>query len=691
MSGSDSNQGRVRLGALLILLATTLAYSNSFHGPFILDDHAAVTDNPTIRTLWPPGQALSPRPGTAAVEGRPLVNFSLAINYAIGGLDVRGYHATNLAIHILAGLVLFGVVRRTLALRPAHASAVAPAKEEGSGSPLQVEAGVAPGPPHDGIHADMGRARCHPRRFAKPVQPAANAGALAIHATGIAFTIALLWTLHPLQTESVTYIVQRAEALGGLTYLFALYAVLRGENSSHPRWWYLASVAACAVGAGCKEILLTAPVVVLLFDRIFLSTSWRQVLGKSGLFYLGLAASWLILGILKVTQHGVYVEGMPQTEQIQPTLELLWQPAALLNYLRVKLWADVTCTPWTYLLTQPGVILHYLRLALWPDHLCLSYNWPFATSIAAVWPQATAILAMLALTAWALLRHPRWGFLGVWFFIILAPSSSILPIQDAAFEHRLYLPLAAVIIALVIPAAHLAAPHPRARRALAILAAAIALALGARTYTRNHDYRSALAIWDNALRQRPNNPAALHARGAAYANLGQYDRATADLNALLALEPENADAHASLADVFVHLGDPQSAMRHFARAVSIRPGTFNAQIGLANLLLMDGQAEAAIERAQLAVQMRPDRAEGHSALGIALCSRGRIGEGLPYLQEAARLNPQHAETRNNLGRALALLGRLPEAEAELAEAIRLNPGYADAIRNLNAIRQEPRP
>jgi len=646
MSGSDSNQGRVRLGALLILLATTLAYSNSFHGPFILDDHAAVTDNPTIRTLWPPGQALSPRAGTAAVEGRPLVNFSLAINYAIGGLDVRGYHATNLAIHILAGLVLFGVVRRTLARHRA----------EGSGAGL-------------------------------PDMPST----LSRHATGIAFTIALFWTLHPLQTESVTYIVQRAEALGGLTYLFALYAVLRGENSSHPRWWYLASVAACAIGAGCKEILLTAPVVVLLFDRIFLSTSWRQVLGKSGLFYLGLAASWLILGILKVTQHGVYVEGMPQTEQIQPTLELLWQPAALLNYLRVKLWADVTCTPWTYLLTQPGVILHYLRLALWPDHLCLSYNWPFATSLAAVWPQATTILTMLALTTWALLRHPRWGFLGVWFFIILAPSSSILPIQDAAFEHRLYLPLAAVIIALVLPAAHLAAPHPRARRALAILAAAIALALGARTYARNHDYRSALAIWDNALRQRPNNPAALHARGAAYANLGQYDRAMDDLNALLALEPENADAHASLADVFVHLGDPQSAMRHFAKAVAIRPGTFNAQIGLANLLLMHGQAEAAIEHAQLAVRMRPDRAEGHSALGIALCSLGRIDEGLPYLQEAVRLNPHHAETRNNLGRALALLGRLPEAEAQLTEAIRLNPGYADAIRNLDAIRQERRP
>lgn len=678
MSGSVSNTQRVRWGALIILLAGIAAYSNSFHGPFILDDHAAVVDNPTIRTLWPPGQALSPRAGTAAVEGRPIVNLSLAINYAIGGLDVRGYHATNLAIHLLAGLVLFGVLRRTLSRLRAAPSA-------------EAAAGVAPGPPHHGTQADTGRARRHPRRAAWLFQWTASEGALSRHATAIAFTVALLWTLHPLQTESVTYIVQRAEALGGLTYLFALYAVLRGEDSSHPRWWYLASVAACAIGAGCKEILLTAPLVVLLFDRIFLSSSWRQVLGKSGVFYLGLAASWVILGILKVTQHGVYVEGMPQTEQIRPTFDLLWQPAALLNYLRVKLWADVTCTPWTYLITQPGVILHYLRLALWPDQLCLSYNWPFAPNLAAVWPQAAALTALLALTAWALLRHPRWGFLGFWFFIILTPSSSILPIQDAAFEHRLYLPLAAVLLAIVIPVALLAAPHPRARRALAILAAAAALALGTRTYLRNHDYRSAVAIWGNVLRQRPDNPAALHGRGAAYANLGQYDLALQDLHALLALEPGNADAHASLADVFLHLGDPDAALRHFAEAVRIRPGTFNAQVGLANLLLMDGQIDAALERARIAAQMRPDRPEGHSALGIALCTQGRIAEGLPHLQEAARLNPRNAETRNNLGRAFALLGRLPEAEAELAEAVRLKPGYADAIRNLEAIRREGRP
>jgi hypothetical protein len=157
---------------LLIAAAALCAYANSFSGPLVLDDIPSIADNPTIRHL---GTAFWPSTLTTG-GGRPVLNLSLALNYAISGTAVWSYHAVNLAIHILAGWVLFGIVRRALAPRPG--------------------AKAAP----------------------------------------IALSLALLWVLHPLQTESVTYIVQRAESLMGLLYLLTLYGFIRGAETGSRRW-----------------------------------------------------------------------------------------------------------------------------------------------------------------------------------------------------------------------------------------------------------------------------------------------------------------------------------------------------------------------------------------------------------------------------------------------------------------------
>jgi hypothetical protein len=166
---------------LLVVAAGLLAYHNSFTGPFIYDDGPSIRENPTIHQLWPIWQALSPpHSGAITVEGRPLINLSFAINYALGGYHVWGYHALNLTIHILAGLTLLGIVRRTL-LQPR----------------LRERFGAA--------------------------------------ANGLALATAVLWTVHPLQTESVTYIVQRAESMMGLFYLLTLYCFIRSAESPQPR------------------------------------------------------------------------------------------------------------------------------------------------------------------------------------------------------------------------------------------------------------------------------------------------------------------------------------------------------------------------------------------------------------------------------------------------------------------------
>ena len=217
----------------LIVLATVLAYRNSFSGPFIFDD-LAISQNPTIRELWPIWKPLCPPNHGEPVTGRPLLNLSFAVNYAVSGLNVRGYHVANLAIHVLAALLLFGILRRTFLLRSLGNSQIP--------TPIYF-----------------------------------------------ALAIALLWAVHPLQTESVTYIVQRAESLVGLFYLLTLYCFIRGATWGRGRYWYAAAVLACLLGMASKEVMVSAPLIVLLYDRAFLAGSLREAWRRRYGFYLALA------------------------------------------------------------------------------------------------------------------------------------------------------------------------------------------------------------------------------------------------------------------------------------------------------------------------------------------------------------------------------------------------------------------
>ena len=227
-------------GGLLACVAL-VAYQNSFSVPLIFDDLPAIRDNPTIRQL---GSALSPPHGSGLpVDGRPVVNLTLAINYAFGGLEVRGYHLVNLAIHLAAALVLFGIVRRTL------------------------------------------RQPAWRQRYQDAALP-------------LAFMSAALWAVHPLQTEAVTYVVQRAESLMGLLYLLTLYGFIRSADPGASRGWPILAIASCGLGMASKEVMVSAPLMVLLYDRTFVAGSFREAWRQRRGLYAGLAASWLLLGWL---------------------------------------------------------------------------------------------------------------------------------------------------------------------------------------------------------------------------------------------------------------------------------------------------------------------------------------------------------------------------------------------------------
>ncbi len=444
--------------------------------------------------------------------------------------------------------------------------------------------------------------------------------------TGPALAIALVWAVHPLATESVTYVVQRAESSMALCYLATLYAVIRGAASRRPTPWYAAAIAACALGMLCKPVMVTAPIVVLLYDRVFLAGSWTRAWRERRGLYVGLFATWAILAALLAGQE---------------------HESATTAGFAIR---DVTFGE--FVRSQPGVVLHYLALVVWPHGLVLDYGWPPAEGFSGVVLPTLALVGGVAALLVALRDQPRLAFLVVAFVLVLAPSSSVVPIRDLAFEHRMYLPLAPLVALLVVGAwalirrARLPAPTERAvaTAAIAIVVAVLTLL----TIDRNHDYRSPVAMWTDVTQKRPANARAHSNLAQALVQDHQVDDGIAAAKTALRLDPTRADAH-------VHLSHALEMQQQYR----------------------DAEAHAAE-----AVRLDPTSAEAHNNLGVALADQNRYAEAEPRYVEALRLRPAYAEAKNNLGVARMEAHRFAEAAALYRDAIRLAPDYVEPYSNL---------
>ncbi|MBI5769740.1 MAG: tetratricopeptide repeat protein [Verrucomicrobia bacterium] len=591
---APDSRARVWLAAGLIALAGLVAYAHSFHGPFILDDLPAIAENPTIRDLPAWRQVLSPPTNGETVTGRPLLNLSFALNVALGGHDVRGFHALNLALHLAAGLVLFGLVRRTLR---------------------------------------------------RPLAPPA----LRAHALPLAAAVAVLWTVHPLATESVTYIAQRAESLVGLFYLLTLYGFIRSVDSPAAAAWRIASVAACLLGMATKEVMVTAPLLVLLYDRTFVAGSFATALRSRRGYYASLAATWVLLGWLALrtgTRGGTAGFGLG-------------------------------VTPWNYALTQCDAIVRYVVLAAWPHPLVIDYGLDVVKSSFAVWPQGLALLVALAATIVALRRWPAAGFLGAWFFALLAPSSSFIPVATQTMaEHRMYLPVAALVTGAV------ALGFLLFRRRLWWTAALCLLIGGTLTARRNLDYRSRLGIWSDTRAKRPLNPRAHQEYALALFHAGRVAESLPPFAEAIRLFPGYAAAHHNLASSLLALGRLDDAAQHYARAARLKPTLPEPHDMLGNIRAQQGRWPEAAGHYADALRLRPQLTEARIHLANALVFTDRPAEAAAHYALALREVPGTAELHNNHGVALLRSDRPAEAAQQFSAALRLDPQNRDAASNL---------
>jgi tetratricopeptide (TPR) repeat protein len=546
----------IKFAPLLIVVVGIVAYSNILQAPFIYDDRYHILENPRIRELWPPGQLVGH-------TSRPVVLLSLALNYALGGLNPLGYHVFNIAVHILAGLVLYGILRRT-------------------------------------FNAPVLSSRWH------------------VASSCLAVLIASVWVVHPLETESVTYTIQRGESLMGLFYLLTLYCAIRVPGSPNASWWKCAAVTSCLLGMGSKGgVMITAPLIALLYDRTFVSRSWRELITQRWGFYAALVATWI--------SYPVMLSAAPEE----------WKESAGFGY---------GASPLQYAMTQPKVILHYLRLSLWPDQLCLDYGWPLAGGAGEVLPYLLVLAGLIAATAYACRKKPALGFLGAAFFIILIPTSSFIPIADVAVEHRMYLSLAAVIT-LIVTISFVLIQRPVY---LWLAGGLVVILLTAATIHRNGDYSSKLAIWTDAVEKSPHNPR------------GQYDLGEA-------LEENN---------------NFPEAIAHYRLAIQENPNYADALTNLGHLLVVSGKATDSVPYLRKAIAIKPDLAAAHNNLALAFAEQGNIPEAVAHWEQAIKWKPGFAEPHNNLGIIYAQQGSIQDAVAEWEKALQLDPNLSDAHNNL---------
>lgn len=591
-----------RVGALAVLAAIVATYRNGLDGPFVLDDVAAIVENPTIRdfsaALTPPADRGLP------VTGRPLVNLSLALNYAWSGIGPRSYHIVNVALHALTALVLLGVMRRVF-----------------QAEPLRARFGAA--------------------------------------ATALATIATACWALHPLQTAAVTYVSQRAEVLLALFFLLTLYAFQRhvaalscGDTQSPTTksgWvWSIVAVGACAAGMATKEVMVVAPLLVLLYDRTFVAGTFVAAWRQRWRLHTALMATW---GVLAAIMLSTGTRGGTAGFKMG-------------------------ISPWDYALKQCDAIIHYLRLAFWPTPLVFDYGGAvLVEKVSDVGLQIVLLALLVGATLFALWRRPVLGFAGIWVFAILAPTSSVVPLADTMFEHRLYLPLAAIAALLVGASWALGG-----RKAVVALALA-ALALGSATAQRNTVYRSELTLWRDTVAKRPQSVRAHYTLGSVFTEHGLLPEAIAEHEMALRLNPRAAQAHNNLANVLVRLERFAEAAPHYEAALAVQP-TAEAHSNYGGVLVRLGRREDAGKQFAEALRLRPDLADAHNNLANLLAQAGDLAAAEPHFREAVRLRPDHADAHANLGNVLAQTGRLADALPCYEAALRLRPDFADAHYNL---------
>jgi tetratricopeptide (TPR) repeat protein len=553
-------------------------------------------------------------------RARGIPAFTIALNYRLGGFDLWGFHLVNVLVHLANGLLVYALVLRTLRL--------------------------------PGLRERYGHV-----------------------AEALAALVALVFVAHPLQVMAVSYIVQRAESIAAFFYLATLLlfslawtAATRGRRLA----LYGAAVLSALLGVVSKEIVVTVPLAALAYRLCFLprgeggARAGRIVFGVLLLLPLayGLVLAWPYL--------------FPAHESVAPDAPRAWL------YIPTAGFRLEGITVWQYLLTQFGVILWYLRLFVLPTHQTFDYGWPFADSLwrADVLLPLIVLLGLVAVAVRAYRRYALASFCLAWLFITLAPTSSIIPLGDAAFEHRMYLPIVGLAWLVVVGgydllgwvAARAGGNVAALRRAGAVACAVWIVLLGAATMVRNGVMQDRLTLAADTIAKAPDNWRGHANHAEALIDAGRNDEAMRALEAALRLDPKVGSARVQLGQLYLRAGrlDDAEAVLKPATEELEESVAAAAYMQLAMVYERRGETPKTVEMLSAAVRRKPGWSQAQAQLGAAYARAGFWYDAAGHYNTALRLNDR-------------LLPRLAHAAADAnlrAAANQLAQEQPDAAENL---------
>jgi len=559
---------------LLIICLGILAYSNSFFCSFHFDDAPSIVNNPAIKNLYHLKDIWNFWPC------RFICYLSIAFNYHLNGLHEWGYHFFNLTVHLLSAFLVWWLTLLTLST------------------------------------------------------PLMRGNKINRHRDRIALFAALIFVSHPLQTEAVTYIVQRAASMATMFYLASLclyikfrtlqgsvkrpncfdflrlvskgfsnafwvvgkFVSLRGGRSptkqsfSMQNFYYTCSLISAILAMFCKEIAITLPIMILLYEYCFLKNNdklnWRIIFP----FLCALMIIPLTMGLT----HSV-------------------------NFQEMHRMADRSAQISTghYFLTQCRVIVTYIRLLFWPINQNLDYDYPVYKSLFQ-WPVLTSILFLLSILAGARFIFSKYRLIAFsifWFFLTLLPESSLIPIKDVIFEHRLYLPLVGFSL-FFVSSTYYFLENKSLKFWLIILSMTIAC-FSILTYQRNKVWANEFTLWNDIVQKSPHKARGYNNRGFEYYHQGDYTQAILDYDQAITLDPKYADAYNNRGIYFMHQSNPTQAIADFDQAIKENPKDFQAYYNRGMIYHNLGQLSQAIKDYSKAIELNPNTMQAYNNRAVA--------------------------------------------------------------------------
>lgn len=548
---------------------------------------------------------------------------SFAINYYCGNLNVFGYHAVNTAIHITNAFLVYLLTNLT---------------------------------------------------FKTPVMekwPCKNKGILG---TTIAIASSLIFIAHPVQTEAVTYITQRFTSLAALFYLAAivLYIKARTNNSALP-FFYILSISSAILAMKTKEISFTLPFVITLYEFIFFKNN------KVRPIYL--VPYFLTLVII------------PLSIFFGPELDS-GNGQDVAEYIRESQLRDLRVLSKTnYLLTQFRVIVTYMRLLILPVNQNLLYDYPVYDSALAL-PVILSFMFLLAffLSAVYLLTRSLKAVNGyglvisfgiLWFFMTLSVESSIIPINDVIFEHRIYLPSVGMFMAFCSFVFCIADYMKIKRAAAVILLFVVGASFGAASYKRNNVWKDSVSLWEDVVSKSPASSKSYNNLGLAYyVEKKLPEEAIRAYRIAVKLKPDNAEAYNNIGQIYYDSGLIDKALEEYRMALKFKPDIAMTHNNIGLIYHRQGLLDDAVKEFMAALRQWPANADVHYNLGLVYARKGYLDEAINEYILALKEKPADADFHYSIGYAYRLKGMLKEASSHYKAAIEINPDFTGARKEL---------